>query len=399
MFSYKFLSKPQKNNSIYIRITNNRRKAELSLSMELSEENLVNALSANPSPANKRYARLFNIYSMKIEDLGIKLMETGRANISPSDIKDLLKKELFGQVEEEESKDEEETEKVGTFLPHFIKFAESRPARRTKEVYNGTISRMKKFSPNLSELDYEDITVEWLRNFDEFLAKTAPKKNARNIHFRNIRAVIRDAFKADLTTAHPFDRFSITPEPTRKRSFPIETLRKIFNAEVEPWQQKYLDFFKLTFMLVGINVVDLCNATDIKGGRIEYYRAKTHKPYSIKVEPEAMEIINRYKGKEKLLNFTEGYAYYRYFYNNLCLGLKGIRDKLKLSELTTYYARHSWATIARKLGVSVDDIALALGHHDKAHQTTFIYIDEDEIREKVDEANRKVLDWVLYDKK
>lgn len=62
-------------------------------------------------------------------------------------------------------------------------------------------------------------------------------------------------------------------------------------------------------------------------------------------------------------------------------------------ELTTYWARHTWATVAYSLGISKDVIAQALGHED-GHEVTNIYISEDP--EKVDEANRRVLDWVLY---
>ena len=86
------------------------------------------------------------------------------------------------------------------------------------------------------------------------------------------------------------------------------------------------------------------------------------------------------------------YANYRHFYNNLCKGLKEIKEQLGLEELTTYWARHSWATIARRLKISKDTIALALGHC--SHTVTDIYIEED--MQEVDEANRKVLDYVLY---
>ena len=86
------------------------------------------------------------------------------------------------------------------------------------------------------------------------------------------------------------------------------------------------------------------------------------------------------------------YANYRHFYNNLCKGLKEIKEQLGLEELTTYWARHSWATIARKLKISKDTIALALGHG--SHTVTDIYIEED--MAEVDEANRKVFDYVLY---
>ena len=93
---------------------------------------------------------------------------------------------------------------------------------------------------------------------------------------------------------------------------------------------------------------------------------------------------------------------YRNFYNRFMLGLNAIKDivnkesEANIKELTTYWARHSWATIARKIGVSKDDIALALGHSN-GHDVTDIYIDED--LEKIDLANKKVIDWVLYGKK
>lgn len=71
-------------------------------------------------------------------------------------------------------------------------------------------------------------------------------------------------------------------------------------------QEKYRNFFMLIFYLIGIgiNIIDLCNLKkeQLVNGRIEYIRAKTHKLYSIKVEPEAQSIIDKYKGDEYLLN-------------------------------------------------------------------------------------------------
>jgi integrase len=63
--------------------------------------------------------------------------------------------------------------------------------------------------------------------------------------------------------------------------------------------------------------------------------------------------------------------------------------------VTTYWARHSWATIAASLDIPDDTIALALGHAG-ANSTTSIYIERD--RRKIDAANRRVIDWVLYNK-
>ena len=76
------------------------------------------------------------------------------------------------------------------------------------------------------------------------------------------------------------------------------------------------------------------------------------------------------------------------------LGGKKIYHPL-FPEITTYWARHSWATIAASLDIPRDTIAHALGHGNNT--VTDIYIDFDQ--EKVDKANRRVLDWVLYGKK
>ena len=92
------------------------------------------------------------------------------------------------------------------------------------------------------------------------------------------------------------------------------------------------------------------------------------------------------------MNFLDTSSNYRHFYNRMCIGLRAIRNQLELPELTSYYARHSWATIASKLGIQRDTIAKALGHGEK--RVTDIYIDFD--MSKVDEANRKVLDYIFY---
>lgn len=268
---------------------------------------------------------------------------------------------------------------------------------RTKLCYEGTIRRILAYTKDAEKFAFEDITEEWLNSFDAFLAKTAPAKNARNIHFRNIRTVFNEARRDGITTFYPFEkgRFSIKSEPTRKRSFKVEVLRQIFSAEVEPWQQRYLDIFKLIFMLIGINFVDLYNLTAVEDGRVEYRRAKTKRLYSIKVEPEALQIINRYVGKKNLLDLADRSPKYRISYMQTCKGLVAIRKKLGIPELSSYWARHSWATVAASLDIPRDTIAHALGHG--GNTVTDIYIDFDQ--KKVDEANRKVLDWVLYGKR
>lgn len=284
-----------------------------------------------------------------------------------------------------------------TFLSRFTSFV-ARHSPGTQRIYNTTLARMRAYLNNgLESLTFEDITVQWLRDFDAWLAKTSPSRNARNIHFRNIRAVFNDALDDEIISCYPFRKFKIVPEKTRKRALTIEQLRGLFSASVSSAsEQRYLDCFKLIFMLCGINIVDLCHLTCVVDGRVEYSRAKTHRLYSIKVEPEALAIIEKYRGAKLLLNYSDTCTDYRFFYRHLCEFLRSFAREHSLPALSSYWARHSWATVARSIGVSVDDIALALGHGD-GHSLTHIYIDED--LQRIDAANRKVLDWVLYRKK
>lgn len=307
-----------------------------------------------------------------------------------------------------------------TFAKWYNTFTWKHENARTRALYDQTWKWIKRFEPNADNLTFEDITKDWLDRFFVFMVPDTPSVNARNIHLRNIRAVFNDAIDNNITTSYPFRRMHIKPEPTKKRSLTVEQLRSLFDWDVLPWQQRYLDIFKLTFMLIGINTIDLLGLTDITpDGRIVYTRAKTHRLYNIKVEPEAMEIINRYRGKTHLLEFGETYTSYHAFCGKLDRGLKTIGKVIQIPnpkytgygcklfrtlrryepafpDLSIYWARHTWATIASDLDIADATISAALGHG-HGNPTTAIYIDFN--AKKIDDANRRVLDWVLYKKK
>lgn len=296
---------------------------------------------------------------------------------------------------------------VPTFADKIKAFA-SLKKESTKNLYLFTLKRITDYCPKINSMSFEDITRDWLVGFDNFLAKTAPSKNYRNIHLRNIRAVFNAAIDDGVTEWYPFRRFKIRPVETAKRSLTVEQLRTLFDYKVEPYCLKYLDAFKLIFMLCGINVVDLCNLKTIVDGRIEYNRAKTGRFYSIKVEPEAMEIIERYRGENFLLDILDRCKDHRDYRKRLNMALKKIGQvertgrggKKKIIPvcpgISSYWARHTWATIAADLDIPDATISLALGHAAE-NSTTDIYIRRN--LKKVDEANRRVLDWVLYGKK
>lgn len=295
---------------------------------------------------------------------------------------------------------------LSLLLPVFEKFAATKK-ESTRLTYERTLVHLRSYVGGGS-LRFEDVTRSWLLGFDAAMAKTAPSPNARAIHMRNLRAVFNFAIDEGLTSWYPFRKFHIKTVKTAKRSLSVEELRRLFSVEVEPWQEPYSDFFKLSFMLVGINAVDLLHLVpgSMRSGRVEFNRSKTSRFYSLKVEPEAALLLEKYRGAEHLLSFMDSRSDYLQFVRQCNHALKCIGTHFRqglaptgaalFPNLTTYWARHSWATVARSIGVSIDDIALALGHGD-GHDLTHIYLDED--LQKIDDANRRVLDWVLYGKR
>lgn len=276
------------------------------------------------------------------------------------------------------------------FSERYISYMETRKAKRTRDIYMATLNRMREYDDLFDSRTFDEIDRVWLKGFDAFMAKRSPSQNARNIHFRNIRAVFNDAIDDEITRSYPFRKFKFKAEATSKRSLSVEELREFLSAPVQTPYTRYQDYFMLMFFLIGINTIDLCRLKSIKNGRIEYRRAKTGRIYSIKAEPEAMEIINRHYGKKRLLDIMDTCSDYLHFANRFNAGLHRIKP-----ELSAYWARHTWATIAAELDIPKETIAAALGHG--GNSVTDIYINFD--MRKVDEANRRVIDYVLYDKR
>lgn len=332
----------------------------------------------------------------KIDTLLLELTANGDlTGLSAIQIRNIIKERLDPKVEDS-----------SLFLARFKAYMNSRKKQRTRELYQETLKRIEQYDSKSNQLSFEKIGKDWLTQFDVFLTQYEPSQNSRSIHFRNIRAVFNDAIDNEITSSYPFRKFMVRPMPTAKRAYTVERLRELFNYPVLPHEQKYVDMFKLIFYLIGINVVDLCNLTKVENGRIIYQRSKTSRLYNIKVEPEAQEIIDRYQGTQKLLSVAERFKSTHTCMSTINRALKQIGPRMHVikngkrvleyhsafPDLSTYVARHTWATIAYELDIPNETIAAALGHS-FGNRTTAIYINHD--TRKVDEANRKVMDYVL----
>jgi integrase len=304
-----------------------------------------------------------------------------------------------------------------------------------KTTFTATLNNLKDFTGS-DKILISEITSSFLLSFEKFLKSereltrlnqfgrpvettTAPSSDATiRKYMSNIRAIFNAAMdeyndedRGELVIKHyPFRKYKIKSLPeTKKRNLSIEEIRRIQaipDSQLTDRGKLGRDVFLLSFMLVGTNAVDLYEMPSgaIKDGRITYNRQKTtdrrvdRAEISIKIEPEVLELVEKYKGDERAFRFHELYTTSRIFYSNINKGLKVVAQAAGLDvPLSTYYARHSWASIARNdCRISKDDVHLALNHVDDKTRITDIYIARD--WSIIDDANRKVLDYLISNK-
>lgn len=231
-------------------------------------------------------------------------------------------------------------------------------------------------------------------------------KDTLSCYMRSLRAVYNKAVEQGLTEQkEPFVNVFTGISRTRKRSIEKADINKLRAVQVKPgsFMQLVRDVFLFCFYACGMPFVDVAflKKSQIKGGMLVYHRRKTDQVVQIKLEPCMQEIINRYRsdGSDYVFPFLtsqdEDTAYREYkrkfsYYNKTLKTLGKLAGVDK--PLSSYVARHTWATLAFMSSVDMSVIAQALGHTDV--KTTRIYV-EDIGNGKQNSANKKLLNEVL----
>lgn len=282
-------------------------------------------------------------------------------------------------------------------------------------ILDHTIKNIKDYS-GAEILPFVGINPEFLKGFESWY-KMKGTQNSAAIHLRNVRTIFNIAIDDHGLSPelYPFRRFKIRTVATIHRDITPEEIARLYEYKPKQhFEAVARDLWLLSFFLVGINFKDLIylKTSFIRKGRITYTRAKTSTIFSVRIEQEAQKIIDRYIGREYILKVIEdketanekkdrSTPLYKDVTDRTNRILKRITKAINTDangktvelidpELSTYYARHSWGTIASRLGVSHDVIREALGH---SRTVTDTYINF--YTQKIDEANRKIIDEVF----
>ena len=282
--------------------------------------------------------------------------------------------------------------------------------KSTSEQYGYFAISLKEFSGPI--LPFRDINLSFLKRFETYLYKKGLKNGVVNYMttFRAIFNKARDLHNdEDLNIIpiphYPFRRYIIPKRihNSKNHVLTIEELKMFINYKPENEGEEFSkDMFLLMFYLIGIETVDLFHLKKQEGNRISYKRSKTGRDYSIKIEPEAKVIIDKYPSETHLINVSSRFRIVRnftHYINNHLHGAKhnscvGITKGLNLEkQITSKWAKHTWATIARNdCRINKNDVALCLGHSDTENRVTDMYVKYD--YSIIDDSNRKVLDLI-----
>ena len=264
----------------------------------------------------------------------------------------------------------------------------------------------------MANVRFEDITLKYIIDYEEALLQLGNKPNSIATKIALLKALYNKALNKRVFVCknNPFLRYNISrhKEKPRKRAILKEDVLKLMEAPLPstntPYTELARDLFLFSYFSAGINFKDIAmlKGSDIVAGRIYYRRQKTGKEMNCTLLPQAQGIIDKYgQGKSEndylfpILDRTKHQTVVQ-IATRLNKVLSKVNRELKLwgenlglpTKLTTYVARHTYATVLKRSGVNIAIISESLGHSDLS--TTQIYLDSFE-NAQIDEALKNLV--------
>ncbi|MCM1078444.1 MAG: site-specific integrase [Bacteroidales bacterium] len=229
--------------------------------------------------------------------------------------------------------------------------------------------------------DSASMTADTMVAYQKWLAGKGIRRNSSSCYIRSLRSLYRRIYPE---AGNPFSGVFTGNERTRKRALSATVMAQF--AASAPCRDSSLrlwyDVFIFSFLGLGIPFADLARLsnTDVSDDVIVYHRRKTSQKITVPLLPEMCEIISRYKGRSPCgLLFPilpSADCGWQTYHNSLARYNRALH-RLSVSaglpeDITSYVARHTWASLANASGISLHHISQALGHNDI--KTTEIYL-------------------------
>lgn len=321
----------------------------------------------------------------------------------------------------EKKRQKVEKEKKEYVKQHFDRYIEELEATdhiKNARYYRCCLNCLMAFTKG-TDIELKSIDTVFLNDFATWMkVKKRLRMNTIGNRLRGLKAVINRAVVSKTISAdmNPFNEFKVSKykEETSKRAILKQDIERIINLDLKsisdentfPLYDFARDIFVFSYLGCGINIVDIAflkYANVIDNERLQFRRSKTKKMISFRLQPMAKDIIKKYsKKKHKQTDYvfpifddtkqkTMKEKYYKLDYQTRYVNkyLKKIGEYLDISlKLTSYVARHSFATVLKRSGVNTSIISEAMGH--SSEKVTQIYLDSFE-NTQIDEAMTNLL--------
>ena len=300
------------------------------------------------------------------------------------------------------------SQSVFTFFRQQIAKKEQMQCVGTKNNYTNAVNRFIEFR-NQKDLTFSQMTADMMEMYQAWLWNRGVGQNTVSFYLRTLRTLHHKAVEAGQATSNDiFAHVQTANVRTAKRAISVKDIRKIEKLELQIGSSidKARDLFLLSFYLRGMAFVDMAflKKSDLKCGMVSYNRRKTHQKLNIEWIKPMQAIIDKYAEQTKDSPYmlpiltgkeTSPYTQYRKVEYNTNYNLKKIGKMIGLKiPLTTYVARHTWASIALHMNIPIATISEGMGHN--SYKTTQIYLESIDVA-TINEANKRIIRKILKD--
>lgn len=283
----------------------------------------------------------------------------------------------------------------------------------TAHVYRSSLNAILAFHGS-EKLSFHQLTPEWLKRFEGSLRERGCSWNTVSTYVRTLRAVYNRAIDRRIAVyvPHLFHSVYTGTRADRQRALDMEDMKKVFvrlprqaTASVTSAMRDAQEWFILMFLLRGLPFVDFAylRKSDLRDNVITYRRRKTGRPLSVTLTPEAMILLQKHMNRDvaspylfPVLKSGEGTEQ---AYREYQLALRSFNYQLALlgkflglkDHLSSYTARHTWATTAYYCEIHPGIISEAMGHSSIMVTETYL---KPFRSKKIDDANGQIIDFV-----
>lgn len=306
----------------------------------------------------------------------------------------------------ESSKSSNNTKKtVGEYYLIYIENLKKENRIRYAGMYEISYNSFIKFNKHL-DIPFSDIDMAWLKRYEAWSKEQNLSVSTISTRLRHLRAVfnlalLEQAIKSDCYPFHAYKVSKLNRE-TAKRALTKDDVCRIMDYEGKsPLESLAIDIFTFSYLCAGINFIDMAKLkhSNIRDNQLIYNREKTKKLIIVPLQTKAIQLIEKYRNDKSPFVFPILSPFHKteiQIANRLHKVLakinkylKKIGDNLNLPlPLTTYVARHSFATVLKRAGVSTSIISESLGH--SSEKITQVYLDSFD-NEQIDNAMKNLL--------